>query len=458
MSLKINSILPKHQSTTQPKPKITPKVADKTKQKEQAINRLAVRFGGDEETTPPKKTVNDFYQKVLKEQPLNEKDREKKIKIPINLSKNATLEDYRLATDKAILQKAGYSMLDKSEVETARGLMGMKDKFDLKNIKDLDKANKLFVTTSQHSIERAKIAGQAVLQFREYESKLKDTNNAEGENETNRIGKDIGGLHYETFRKIGDGIVNIVPDTINALFGGKTGETNKSTPNFGRAKIGEMYDDLAKTDAEVKIPRIDTSGIMSPYKFESQMMRRNLNGIVDGEGSKAGDTISTGASIVAPLVLGKISTPAKVQSLGTLARPIKSVWNMGPAPRGRKIEDFILGRKPTITSSNFPIIDDYANGVATSIKSIELTGKAYQNPKNLTRILENYANKLSKFETKTWKGQEIPPVPEVLKEKVLLVTFEKDVATVAQQKALDSFLKNAKQKYPSIVVKFEFIR
>ena len=174
MSLKINPILFKPQSTIKSKPKIMPKVADKTKQTNQAIKNLAIRFGGEDETKPPKKTVNDFYQKVLQEQPLNEKDRDNKIKILINLSKNATLEDYRLATDKAILRKAGYSMLNKDEVETARGLIGLKDNFNLKNLKDLDKANKLVVTTNQYFVEKAKVAGQAVLQFREYESKALD--------------------------------------------------------------------------------------------------------------------------------------------------------------------------------------------------------------------------------------------------------------------------------------------
>jgi hypothetical protein len=185
MSLKINPILPKHQLSTNYKPKITPKVADKTKQKEQAIKHLAVRFNGNDETKPAKKTVNDFYQKVLQEQPLNEADRARKLKIPLNLSKNASLEDYRSAFDKAVLQKAGYSMLNKEEVQMARGLMGMEDKFDLKNLKDLDKANKLFVTTSQHSIERAKIAGQAVLQYQEYKSKELDATIEHGKNYVN---------------------------------------------------------------------------------------------------------------------------------------------------------------------------------------------------------------------------------------------------------------------------------
>jgi hypothetical protein len=60
-------------------------------------------------------------------------------------------------------------------------------------------------------------------------------------------------------------------------------------------------------------PRIGLSRIKANY--QSQMMRRNLNGIVDGEGPKAGDTISTGTSIVAPLIIGKVTTPTRLQSL-----------------------------------------------------------------------------------------------------------------------------------------------
>jgi DNase/tRNase domain of colicin-like bacteriocin len=185
MSLKINSVLPKQQPTAKYHPTNKQKPVDTAKQNDQAINRLAVRFNGDDETKPAKKTVNDFYQKVLQEQPLNEKDKDKKIKIPLNLSKNATLEDYRLATDKAILQKAGYSMLNKDEIETARGLIGLKDNFNLKNLKDLDKANKLVVTTNQYFVEKAKIAGQAVLQYQEYKAKESDAAIEHGKNYVN---------------------------------------------------------------------------------------------------------------------------------------------------------------------------------------------------------------------------------------------------------------------------------
>ncbi len=49
MSVKINPLLPKHQPSTNYKPTIKPKIADKTKQTNQAIRNLAVRFGGGDD-------------------------------------------------------------------------------------------------------------------------------------------------------------------------------------------------------------------------------------------------------------------------------------------------------------------------------------------------------------------------------------------------------------------------
>ena len=284
MSVKINPILPKHQSTTQLKPKLTPKVADKTNQTNQAINRLAVRFSGNDETKPPKKTIGDFYQKVLQEQPLNEKDRDIKIKISINLSKNASLEDYRLATDKAILQKAGYSMLNKEEVEMARGLIGLKDNFNLKNLKDLDKANKLVVTTNQYFVEKAKVAGQAVLQFREYESKLKDANKAAAENETNQ-------MLLDPLRLGGNTPVNWLERTLNTprdLL--QQADKSELTPFSSTAKyigksiaekiVGKELPEMPTFSQNVKdltgveLPSIPEVKLSRPFEYQTEKYKR----------------------------------------------------------------------------------------------------------------------------------------------------------------------------------------
>jgi hypothetical protein len=305
MSVKINPILPKHQPTAKYQPTNNKKTIDATKQKEQAIKNLAIRFsGGEEIKTPPKKTVDDFYQKVLQEQPLSEADRAKKLKIPLNLSKNASLEDYRSAFDKAILQKAGYSMLNKSEVETARGLMGLKDNFSLENLKDLDKSNKLFVKTNQRIIEKAKIAGQAVLQFKDYEAKLKDANNAKGENETNQILIDHGKVLWNSLVNNVEGGINTGIDAVNS----KGGQNPLVLMNPNR-------------------PRIDLSSLKADYR--SEMMRTDVNGKLDGNGIKRGDFTEGAVTILGPLVVGKVSSPFKapntLKSLGALPEVERTV-------------------------------------------------------------------------------------------------------------------------------------
>jgi hypothetical protein len=323
MSLKINPILPKHQPSTNYKPKITSKVADKTKQKEQAIKHLAVRFNGNDETKPAKKTVGDFYQKVLQEQPLNEKDRDNKIKILINLSKNATLEDYRLATDKAILQKAGYSMLDKDEVETARGLMGLKDNFSLENLKDLDKSNKLFVKTNQRIIEKAKIAGQAVLQFREYESKLKDTNKAEGESKTNQMLLDPIRLGFNTPVNWLERTLNIPRDLLQQADKAELTPFSSEAKYFGKIiaekivgkELPEMptFSQNVKDLTGIELPSIPEVKLPRPFEYQTEKYKRE---------AKTGEDLGATAIDLFLLkrgIFGKPSaTPQSLKTLGGL--------------------------------------------------------------------------------------------------------------------------------------------
>lgn len=82
-----------------------------------------------------------------------------------------------------------------------------------------------------------------------------------------------------------------------------------------------MYDELSSqidpNYAGNPIPRIETAAVK--YDFLSEMMRRDINGKLDGDGTKAGDAITTAASVVAPIVVGAAMTPkAAPQSLKTL--------------------------------------------------------------------------------------------------------------------------------------------
>jgi RHS repeat-associated protein len=75
----------------------------------------------------------------------------------------------------------------------------------------------------------------------------------------------------------------------------------------------------------------------------------------------------------------------------------QSVWQLNPLIRGIKIEN-ILGRSSQL-SNNFPVIDRFENGVATSVKSLDLTAKTYQNASNLTSKVMSYGNTLL-----NWQG------------------------------------------------------
>jgi hypothetical protein len=129
-----------------------------------------------------------------------------------------------------------------------------------------------------------------------------------GRAEVINLATDIGGLFYETGRKAVDLTVNVVPDAFNSVLFPNFSRRTGSEPNFGRAKVGEMYDELsAQTDPNYKgnpIPRIETSAIK--YDFRSEMMRRDINGKLDGDGIKAGDAITMTASVIAPIVVGKV--------------------------------------------------------------------------------------------------------------------------------------------------------
>lgn len=54
--------------------------------------------------------------------------------------------------------------------------------------------------------------------------------------------------------------------------------------------------------------------------------------------------------------------------------------------------------------SNFPVIDRFVNGVATSIKSLDLGAKTYQSTAALTRTVRGYIDKVAGFSGRTWGG------------------------------------------------------
>jgi Contact-dependent growth inhibition CdiA C-terminal domain len=299
MSLKINPILPKQQPAIKSKLKITPKVADKTKQTNQAVKHLAVRFNGNDETKPPKKTVGNFYRENLQKDPIN-KNVGLKYDITLGLdvgksTNKTTVEDYTKAFDRAIFNKAGYTMLTDSEVKTAAAEIKGKDwkqtNWSLNNLRAIDnKPGQMYANTNQYTIEQAKRAGEAVLNFRKYESETFDKNQAGVESETNQKFVDQARVGYNS-------IVNTVEGTINT--------------GIDLIRLNNGRNPLALVDPFR--PQVNLSGIKADYR--SQMMRTDINGKLDGNGLKRGDFTEGAVTILAPLVVGRVATPTNLNTL-----------------------------------------------------------------------------------------------------------------------------------------------
>ena len=92
-----------------------------------------------------------------------------------------------------------------------------------------------------------------------------------------------------------------------------------------------------------------------------------------------------GASFV-----GAISSGALTVSAGG-----GSIWALDQFARGRAIEQSLGMNLP----SNFPVIDKFLNGIATSIKSLDINAASYQNLSTLKNTLTGYVNSVANFLT-----------------------------------------------------------
>lgn len=290
-----------------------------------------------------------------------------------------------------------------------------------------------------------------------------------------------GSVSRETSSNAG-GINYAAPDDDNTFAPSMAGrdEVNRITIDFVK-EFGNIIRDIVQGMIDTAIQGIATNNIgvnptttpvaynlikdhyltLPKLRYESEMMRRNIYGVVDGAGIQAGDFIDEGTAVIAPLVIGEVFTSFEsgeiVPSSIAGSRPTNSVWNIASyTERGRVVEQTILGR-PANIAGNFPIIDDFANGTATSIKSINLLDKSYQKTSYLKGVLNKFAEKLSGFNGRNWGGFRIPPQGQQINQRVLLIALEKDAASLEQQQVISEFLQTVRQNYPNVTVDIRYI-
>ena len=130
------------------------------------------------------------------------------------------------------------------------------------------------------------------------------------------------------------------------------------------------------------------------------------------------------------------------KALDELATSIKeSPWTLGNFPRGYEIEARYGGNLP----KSFPTIDvwDVPNGVATSIKSIDLSKTTYQDTGKLQRVVRAYIDKIAEFKGADFDGVQIQKADINVRELLVVVP---EGATADQQAILDAMAQYAQEK------------
>lgn len=129
------------------------------------------------------------------------------------------------------------------------------------------------------------------------------------------------------------------------------------------------------------------------------------DGLATGNYGRAGEgAFGTGITlfeIISVKGASRLGSLTKAESAVGAAE--SGVWKLNPFQRGQQIEQALGHNLP----SNFPTIDRFENGIATSIKSIDLDAASYLNDATLSRTLTGYVDKAAGFNGRTWAGRTI---------------------------------------------------
>jgi hypothetical protein len=107
-------------------------------------------------------------------------------------------------------------------------------------------------------------------------------------------------------------------------------------------------------------------------------------------------------------------------------------WKLGWAARGRYFEEQ-LGRT---LHPNFPTIDKFSDGIATSIKSVDLNAATYQDAARLTSRLNKYVDDVAEFNGSIWANDEVKS--SEIDGRALSLAIPKGGMTAVQRKAIEA--------------------
>ena len=126
---------------------------------------------------------------------------------------------------------------------------------------------------------------------------------------------------------------------------------------------------------------------------------------------------------------------------GGIQAALSATFRLAPIARGNAIEAILGAAAGGALPRTFPVIDRFLNGVATSVKSLDLAAKTYQNVGNLTSTIRGFVNSLANFKgaqlgNAVVEGRDITT-------RVLEIVVQKGALTIEQANAIAGLAKSA---------------
>ncbi len=101
---------------------------------------------------------------------------------------------------------------------------------------------------------------------------------------------------------------------------------------------------------------------------------------------------------------------------------------------------------------NYPVIDDFAGGFATSIKSMDLIGKS---PSYIRSQIMRSAEQLNSFVPRNWGNARL--FGSSVNGRNLIYAFEPGAADAAQAALLRQVAQEVRAAYPQVKIAFQWI-
>ncbi|RWX44233.1 RHS repeat-associated core domain-containing protein [Candidatus Electrothrix aarhusensis] len=177
-------------------------------------------------------------------------------------------------------------------------------------------------------------------------------------------------------------------------------DSSKELSSFVNNGLGAIYRNVTGNYVADKSPD-EIEGIFSPVT-DSKWLKTPMNVNQTAWNVKA--LVKSSGSIIK----GVRNLSGKVRGIYNTCKEsdtISDVWRLNPFKRGKELEKIVGQNLP----DNYPVIDKFKDGIATSIKSLDVNAKSYQTNSTLMRTVKGYIDKAKAFQGRKWAGANIKP-------------------------------------------------